>query len=50
MDAREALRRYLEQRREAGESELTLDTLNVEQALGMLGARPGVNARRTGPA
>jgi uracil-DNA glycosylase len=50
MDAREALRRYLEQRREAGETELTLDTLNVEQALGMLGARPGVNARRTGPA
>jgi DNA polymerase len=50
MDAREALRRYLEQRREAGDTELTLDTLNVEQALGMLGARPGVSARRTGPA
>lgn len=50
MDAREALRRYLEQRREAGESELTLDTINVEQALEMLGAPRGLSARRTGPA
>jgi DNA polymerase len=38
MDAREALRRYLEQRREMGESELVLDTLTVDEALKMLGA------------
>jgi DNA polymerase len=33
MDARERLRRYLEQRREMGESELVLDSLTVEEAL-----------------
>jgi len=38
MDAREALRRYLEQRRELGESELVLDTLSVEEALRLIGA------------
>ncbi|MDB4915758.1 MAG: phage polymerase-related protein [Gemmatimonadetes bacterium] len=38
MDARESLRRYLEQRRELGESELVLDTLSVEDALKLLGA------------
>jgi uracil-DNA glycosylase family 4 len=38
MDAREALRRYLEQRRELGESELVLDSLSVEEALRLLGA------------
>ncbi len=38
MDAREALRRYLEQRRELGESELVLDSLSVEEAMRMLGA------------
>lgn len=47
MDAREALRRYLEQRREMGDSELTLDTLNVDEALRLLGAPTGVTARRT---
>ncbi len=43
MDARDALRRYLEQRRELGESELVLDSLSVEEALKLLGAgaRPG---------
>jgi DNA polymerase len=41
MDAREALRRYLEQRRELGESELVLDTLSVEEALKLLGAPTG---------
>jgi uracil-DNA glycosylase family 4 len=50
MDAREALRRYLEQRRDMGERELTLDTLSVEQALALLGAPQGVRARRTAPA
>jgi uracil-DNA glycosylase family 4 len=38
MDAREQLRRYLEQRKEAGETELVLDHLDVEQALALLGA------------
>jgi DNA polymerase len=38
MDAREALRRYLEQRRELGESELVLDSLTVEEALRLIGA------------
>ena len=50
MDARESLRRYLEQRRELGEHELTLDTLTVEQALALLGAPQGVRARRTAQA
>jgi uracil-DNA glycosylase len=39
VDAREQLRRYLEQRREAGETELVLDGLSVEDALRLLGAR-----------
>jgi uracil-DNA glycosylase family 4 len=38
MDAREALRRYLEQRRDLGESELVLDSLTVDEALKLLGA------------
>lgn len=37
MDAREALRRYLEQRRDAGERELVLDSLTVDDALRLLG-------------
>ena len=41
MDAREQLRRYLEQRRELGESELTLDGLSVDEALRVLGASGG---------
>jgi DNA polymerase len=52
MDAREALRRYLEQRREMGESELVLDTLTVDDALKLLGAanlrpRPSSQPART---
>ena len=46
MDAREALRRYLEQRRELGESELVLDTLSVDEALALLGAARGAPASR----
>ena len=38
MDAREALRRYLEQRRDFGERELVLDSLSVDEALRLLGA------------
>jgi uracil-DNA glycosylase family 4 len=49
MDAKELLRRYIEQRRELGESELVLDTLNVEDVMRVIGAagtsRPSVAAR-----
>ena len=38
MDARNLLRRYLEQRRELGESELVLDSLHVEDVMRLLGA------------
>ena len=40
MDAREQLRRYLEQRREAGETELVFDSLSVDDAMRLLGAAP----------
>lgn len=38
MDAREQLRRYLEQRREAGERELVLDALTVDEVMRLVGA------------
>ena len=38
MDAKELLRRYIEQRRELGESELVLDSLNVEDVMRLIGA------------
>jgi uracil-DNA glycosylase family 4 len=41
VDAREQLRRYLEQRKDAGESELVLDKLDVDDVLRLVGARPG---------
>ncbi|HEY2163988.1 MAG TPA: uracil-DNA glycosylase family protein [Gemmatimonadaceae bacterium] len=37
MDAREQLRRYLDQRREMGESELVLDRMTVDEAMRLLG-------------
>jgi uracil-DNA glycosylase family 4 len=40
MDGREQLRRYLEQRREAGERDLILDGLSVEEVLQLVGSRP----------
>ena len=40
-DPRELLRRYLEQRRELGEREFVLDSLSVDDAMRILGARPG---------
>jgi uracil-DNA glycosylase len=46
MDARELLRRYLEQRRDLGETELVLDSLSVDEALALLGARAGAPAAR----
>jgi uracil-DNA glycosylase len=41
MDARERLRRYLEQRREMGEEELVLDGMTVEDVLRIVGAGGG---------
>lgn len=38
MDAKGLLRRYLEQRRELGESEMVLDRLHVEEVMRLLGA------------
>jgi uracil-DNA glycosylase family 4 len=40
MDARDQLRRFLEQRREAGETELVFDSLSVDEAMRLLGALP----------
>lgn len=45
MDAKDRLRRYLEQRRELGESEFVLDTLPVEDVMRMVGLRGGSAAR-----
>jgi uracil-DNA glycosylase family 4 len=47
VDAREQLRRYLEQRREMGESELLLDGMTVEEALAIVAGR---KSRRDAPA
>jgi DNA polymerase len=38
MDARDLLRKYIEQRREVGETELVLDGLHVEEVMRLLGA------------
>jgi len=46
VDANDRLRRYLEQRRELGESELVLDALPVEDVLAMLGAK-GASSRNS---
>ena len=40
MDARDRLRRYLEQRREMGESEFALDSMSIEEAMTVMGG-PG---------
>jgi uracil-DNA glycosylase len=40
MDGRDQLRRYLEQRKEAGERELVLDQLDVDDVLKLVGASP----------
>ena len=45
MDAREQLRRFLEQRKEAGETELVFDQLSVEDAMRLLGAAPKQQGR-----
>ena len=41
MDAKEQLRLYLEQRREAGERDLVLDHLDVDAVLALIGAKLG---------
>ena len=47
MDPRERLKRYLEQRRELGESELVLDGMTVEEVMSIVsGAVPGSKPRR----
>jgi DNA polymerase len=50
MDGREQLKRYLEQRREAGERELVLDQLNVDEVLKLVGAGPKTQNKATRPA
>jgi uracil-DNA glycosylase family 4 len=47
VDAKNLLRRYLEQRRELGESELVLDSLHVEDVMRLIGATGTVES---GPA
>lgn len=49
MDARDRLRRYLEQRREAGETELVFDSLAVDEAMRILGAGARDHAGRDRP-
>ena len=49
MDAKEQLRRYLEQRREMGERELILDGMSVEDVMRILGAS-SVGEKATGSA
>jgi len=48
VDARDRLRRYLEQRRELGESEFVLDGLPVDDVLRLVGARTPGPARARG--
>jgi len=43
VDAKEQLRRYLEQRRDMGETELVLDGMTVEETLRILGATAAVS-------
>ena len=50
MDAKELLRRYIEQRRELGESELVLDRLNVEDVMRVIGAAGAPQPSRPAPA
>ncbi|MFN5597964.1 MAG: hypothetical protein ACK5AK_01150, partial [Gemmatimonas sp.] len=50
VDARDRLRRYLEQRRELGESEFVLDGLPVDDVLKLVGVRTGSRRRPTGSA
>jgi DNA polymerase len=49
MDARDQLRRFLEQRKEAGETELVFDQLSVDEAMRLLGAIPRGPSAPAGP-
>lgn len=48
MDARDQLRRFLEQRKEAGETELVFDNLSVDEAMRLLGAAPRASGDSSG--
>lgn len=48
MDAKERLRLYLEQRRDAGETELVLDSMSVEEVMRLLGAGAAARAATAG--
>ena len=45
VDARDQLRRFLEQRREMGETELILDSMTVDEVMRLVGAPSGVGNR-----
>jgi uracil-DNA glycosylase len=49
MDAREQLRRFLEQRREMGETELILDGMSVDEVLRIVGAPPARESASEAP-
>jgi uracil-DNA glycosylase family 4 len=44
MDAKDRLRRYLEQRREMGESEFALDSMSIEEAMKVIGTLKSAGA------
>lgn len=46
MDARARLQRYLEQRRELGESELVLDSMSVEDVMALVGVKSNLPSSR----
>jgi DNA polymerase len=48
MDARDRLRRYLEQRRELGESEYVLDGMSIDAVLKIVGAKTAASPQRSG--
>lgn len=54
MDAKERLRRYLEQRRELGESEFVLDGMQIDDVMSLIGAKgpstPSSQRRTSAPA
>lgn len=50
MDAKDRLRRYLEQRRELGESELVLDGLSIDDVMKMVGAKSSASTGADAPA
>jgi DNA polymerase len=49
VDAKNLLRRYIEQRRELGESELVLDGLNVDDVMRLIGAAGASRVRAESP-